>query len=225
MTWLTLGHTALPLLAGLLCGRYFRHRRLEEVEQEARDDGYCEALRTVLRLNAAELDQLSRDLDATVEQTAPSMARMELMANNVAERFWAKVDRRGPDDCWPWLACRNPRGYGWFGLAHRKNVKAHRYAYELLVRQIPPGLTLDHLCRNPSCVNPAHLEPVTVKENVLRGDGRTAINARKTHCPAGHAYDVANTYVDRHGSRECRACHRRKEAERVTRLKTEEVAS
>ncbi len=77
--------------------------------------------------------------------------------------------------------------------------------YEQLVGPIPPGLHLDHLCRNTSCVNPDHLEPVTVAENVLRGVGITAQNAQRTHCRRGHKFTAQNTY--RHGGkRHCRIC-------------------
>ncbi|MFF1336357.1 HNH endonuclease signature motif containing protein [Streptomyces sp. NPDC058290] len=83
---------------------------------------------------------------------------------------------------------------------------AHRWAYRDSRGDIPDGLELDHLCRHPACVRPDHLDPVTHAENVRRG--RAGINsAVKTHCPAGHAFDEANTRV-RNGKRECRACGR-----------------
>ncbi|MEU2992920.1 HNH endonuclease signature motif containing protein [Streptomyces griseoincarnatus] len=106
----------------------------------------------------------------------------------------------------------NPGGYGVIksqGAMHN----AHRVAYEVLVGPIPEGMHIDHLCRVRRCVNPHHLEPVTQRENTLRGDGPTAIHALKTHCPQGHPYDEVNTYVCSAGRRHCRKCKRERERE------------
>lgn len=130
----------------------------------------------------------------------------------VEDRFWAKVDKNGPLGCWVWTASTYPSGYGAFGVAPGKVNCAHRFAYELLVGPIPEGLQLDHLCRTRLCVNPVHLEPVTIAENVLRGIGPSATNARKTHCIHGHPFDEANTKIDREGFRHCRACSRKSTA-------------
>lgn len=123
------------------------------------------------------------------------------------ERFWAKV--AVGDECWTWTASGNGQGYGKF-YASGKPVYAHRYAYELLVGRIPEGLSLDHLCRNPGCVNPDHLEPVTHAENLKRGDHFTRNAARlKTHCKHGHEFTAENTYIiPSTGSRHCRTCRR-----------------
>jgi plasmid maintenance system antidote protein VapI len=85
----------------------------------------------------------------------------------LADRFWEKVDRRGPDECWPFTGSRDARGYGHIGLGGRgkPQAKAHRVAYELSVGPIPPGLCILHSCDYPSCCNPAHLRPGTAREN------------------------------------------------------------
>ena len=84
-------------------------------------------------------------------------------------RFWAKVFAEDGAACWRWLAAVNTSGYGHFRTSAHRTRLAHRMAYEMCVGPIPEGLTLDHLCRNRLCVNPAHLEPVTVRENLRRG--------------------------------------------------------
>lgn len=127
---------------------------------------------------------------------------------DLAERMEQKTDKRG--ECWLWTAGRNACGYGivWDPAAGTNGTMrlAHRVAYELEFGPIPKGKELDHLCRTRHCVRPAHLEPVTHRENVRRGEV-ALISTSKTHCPQGHAYDEANTY--RHGGkRHCRACSR-----------------
>lgn len=106
-----------------------------------------------------------------------------------------------PSGCWEWTGTRNKKGYGKY--AHHL---AHRLVYEEEVGPIPAGLELDHLCRSPACVNPAHLEPVSHRENLLRGDTIAARNAAKTHCVRGHPFDDRNTRTRPDGSRECRTC-------------------
>jgi len=130
------------------------------------------------------------------------------------ERFWARVDKNGPvpecrsdlGPCWLWQGWRASNGYGRLGYSGRR-VAAHRLSYELAVGSIPEGLQLDHLCRNPPCCNPAHLEPVTGRVNLLRGETFQAANAAKIRCPAGHLYDEANTYLY-NGGRRCKACEK-----------------
>jgi hypothetical protein len=128
-------------------------------------------------------------------------------------RFWVKVDKSGADSCWLWTAKINRYGYGDFGLRKRL-VKAHRFAYTVTRGPIPEGLHLDHLCRVRHCVNPEHLEAVTQRENTLRSESLSALRARRTHCPQGHAYDEANTYVTKKRERVCRTCHRDRERAR-----------
>lgn len=121
-------------------------------------------------------------------------------------RFWAKVEKQS-NGCWVWLGAKYTGGYGSFCL-NSKCVPAHRVSYEWENGPISKGLTLDHLCRNRACINPAHLESLTMKENILRGQGLAAVNHRKTHCPKGHPYDTSNTYLVADGSRMCKACQK-----------------
>lgn len=134
-------------------------------------------------------------------------------------RFARLVKQVG--DCHEWIGHRTPDGYGW-AFVLRKQVLAHRYFYERLVGPIPEGLTLDHLCRNRACVNPAHLEPVTLRVNILRGMAVSAVNARKTHCSQGHELSGDNIRPYR-GRRVCRTC-RREQALARYRLERREPA-
>jgi hypothetical protein len=108
--------------------------------------------------------------------------------------------------CWVWRGS-TPRGYGSIkrdGIRYR----AHRYIYEREIGPIPDGLQLDHLCRNRSCVNPEHLEVVSCRENLMRGQTLAAENAAKTHCKRGHPLSGENLYVEPKGTRACKQCRR-----------------
>jgi HNH endonuclease len=117
------------------------------------------------------------------------------------ERFWPNVEKTAT--CWLWRAHLNG-GYGYF-RAGGQPIRAHVFAYRLLVGSIPKGRDLHHLCEVPACVNPAHLEPLTRREHSLRSRP-----ARRQHCPRGHPYDEQNTYWSLGHSgyrrRVCRAC-------------------
>lgn len=124
------------------------------------------------------------------------------------DRFWSKIAVQ-PDGCWNWLRDRSQRGYGRFyvkGLGRWRAVYAHRLSYGTLVAPIPERLVIDHLCRNRSCCNPAHLEPVTQAENNLRGRGGGWHNRNKTHCKHGHAFTPENTFRTSDNRRGCRTC-------------------
>lgn len=140
-----------------------------------------------------------------------------------ASRFWSKVDKRGPDECWLWMNRTHPvTGYGEFRFRGATS-RAHRVAYILTHGEIPEGLELDHACpRAPCreqrrCCNPAHLEPVTHQENKRRERERNFEHV--THCPQGHAFDEKNTHYTKTGARQCRRCRylrvRRREIERL----------
>lgn len=125
------------------------------------------------------------------------------------ERFEDKFIPVTETGCWLWIAGLDRDGYGWFWF-EKKNMKAYVFAFNYFVASIPQGLQIDHLCRVRSCVNPRHLELVTLKENVLRGIGITAINARKTHCLRGHPFNEPNIYrpPGKASMRFCRECFR-----------------
>ena len=127
------------------------------------------------------------------------------MSNTLYQRFWAKVNKT--DTCWLWTAATT-KGYGKInsGGGLGKMLLAHRVAYEMLVGPIPEGLQLDHLCRVTLCVNPKHLEPVTNRENVLRGENFIAKKARQTECLRGHPLSGANLYTSPKGHRRCKIC-------------------
>lgn len=108
---------------------------------------------------------------------------------------------RLPTGCWEWQGATD-NGYGrtrWQG----KKSYAHRVVYEHFRGIVPAGLHIDHLCRNRRCANPWHLEPVSRKENILRGDGPTALNARRTHCKNGHPLTGQHLFVTSEGRRRC----------------------
>lgn len=118
-------------------------------------------------------------------------------------RFWTHVDKT--DSCWLWTG-KKTQGYGRFFITEKRAVQAHRYAYELLVGPILPGLTIDHLCRVHNCVNPAHMEPVTKRINTLRGIGISAEYARRTACKYGHQFTEDNTIYHHGFARKCKTC-------------------
>lgn len=120
------------------------------------------------------------------------------------DRFWSKVNVT--ETCWLWTATKTHTGYGRFWYDSRQ-VPAHRWAYEQFHGiTVPKELDIDHLCRVPSCVRPDHLEAVTHRENMLRGENATAVHARQTACIHGHPFDEENTILTKRGRRRCRAC-------------------
>src|SRR3990167_9039589 len=123
------------------------------------------------------------------------------------KRFLNKI-KLDHTNCWVWDAYKHPKGYGQMRV-NGKTVWAYRLSYEIFKGDIPKGLTIDHLCRVRSCVNPDHLEAVTMKENILRGVGITAKESRQTHCKSGHRFILENTNFVKTKSgfgRECKIC-------------------
>lgn len=118
----------------------------------------------------------------------------------------AKVEK-DPSGCWMWVGARDRKGYGRFRVQRRMHP-AHRVAYELFVGPLEPGFTVDHTCQIESCVNPLHLDQVTLRMNVKRGS-----NSLKRRCPQGHPYNEENT-LRRRGKRECRICERERSKRR-----------
>lgn len=125
------------------------------------------------------------------------------------DKVLARVNRVG--DCWEWALARNRQGYGVYNLGNGSGMYlAHRVSYTAFVGPIPDGLVIDHLCRNTACVNPQHLEPVTVKVNSLRGMSPTATAVRSGTCKRGHQIKSGTP---------CVPCHAIREANRRGRLK------
>lgn len=139
--------------------------------------------------------------------------------NTELARFNAKWQPT-PTGCWEWTAARSTNGYGRF-LYEGTVIEAHSASYRMHVGEVPTGKQLDHLCRNKLCVKPQHLEPVTARQNTLRGDGPSARNAAATHCRHGHEFTPENTYLrrGRRGAtwRDCRTCKRRRHIEWLER--------
>ena len=131
------------------------------------------------------------------------------------ERFDEKVTR-STNGCWVWRGGLDKDGYGIFWVSETERARrVHRLSYERHRGRIPDGMMLDHLCRNPHCVNPGHLEPVTCAENLARSPlTLNSKNRKKTHCHRGHLFDETNTGLQGDG-RFCRVCTR--ERRRVRR--------
>ena len=127
--------------------------------------------------------------------------------------------------CWLWLGYIAPNGYGRFSVKDysptSNSAYAHRFSYEQYVDAIPNNFTIDHLCRVRHCVNPVHLEPVTYRENIMRGEGRASHNAKMVYCEKGHLLDGYNNYHSTAaiGKRCCRICHNERSKLRLRRLR------
>jgi hypothetical protein len=140
---------------------------------------------------------------------------MKKPRKTVQEGVWEKVNKLGPipilkpelGNCWVWTSALNTKGYAQIGFKGRQPL-VHVLVYGWEKGEIPSGYECDHLCRNRACVRPSHIEPVTRRDNILRGIGLAAENYRKTHCCNGHEYSKENTYIRPYGGRDCRICCR-----------------
>jgi hypothetical protein len=134
-------------------------------------------------------------------------------------RWLTKIDMNGPlaknrpdlGRCWLWNGGHNNGGYAKFSVTEDDaflTVYAHRWGYKRIVGPVDDDLEMDHFaCDNRGCVNPLHVRPATSRENTMRSNARSAINARKTHCKRGHPFDETNTYFVPNGrGRHCKAC-------------------
>lgn len=136
----------------------------------------------------------------------PTLDSGEGIVNELPQSIRDRIEQH-EDGCWLWRGTIHRTGYGIVKLDRRMQT-AHRVIYERLIGTVDESLHLDHLCRVRNCVNPAHLEPVTCRENIMRGEGLAARNARATHCIRGHAFSEENTLIHSGGKRRCRECER-----------------
>lgn len=143
------------------------------------------------------------------------------------QRFISLIQKGSPDDCWIWLGSKDRAGYGYLNYGN-KSDRAHRFSYEYFNNEkIPFGKVIDHLCNNPSCVNPNHLKAVTPYENTMRGNGVGAKAFRQTHCHKGHLLSGKNTFFYRKKNgrtwRYCRECRKLNQRAYVLRKKKKPI--
>lgn len=121
------------------------------------------------------------------------------------DRFLAGFELNEATGCWTWIKGRNQRGYGKFAVTPSDQWYAHRFAYVWFVGPIEIGKQVDHICQNPSCVNPLHLQLLSPKDNNAKSNSPSAKNKKKTHCIHGHEFSKENTfYVE--NRRQCKVC-------------------
>lgn len=155
---------------------------------------------------------------------------MSYKAMSAEERVWRHIEKT--DGCWHWRGAKFKNGYGRIKTVivgqPTVNHLVHRLAYESMRGPVPAGLVLDHLCRNRACVNPAHLEAVSHRVNILRSPTScSAVNARKTHCPKGHPLAGDNLTPEhlKSGGRCCKTCRNDRQRIRNRMLRARMVAA
>lgn len=213
------------------CKQVYSHKRMKHANAKSQDRIEVQAL----------LPQVGTAQPETVAETLPVMHESLLGQAENAHAKPSELLRLPPvlvsniflspgGGCWNWMRHVDEDGYGRV-KSKWKLRSAHRTIYELLIGKIPDGLVLDHLCRNRKYVNPAHLEPVTNFENIMRGVGLAVTNRVKTNCPGGHPYDEATTgQKTRNGKavgRYCRICQNARVRDRkrlANKLKREQSA-
>lgn len=151
---------------------------------------------------------------------------MEPLTEKTIAEFLKRLIKGTEEECWNWSGDKATNGYSRLRDSSGKKVGAHRLSYTIFKGEIPEALEIDHLCRNRWCLNPAHLEAVTTKTNVLRGIGPAAFNSHKTHCIRGHPLSGGNLIL-KNNKRNCRICVQLwdREYQRNRRLKLKTAAS
>lgn len=119
------------------------------------------------------------------------------------QRFLDKVNKT--KSCWLWTASTDRAGYGHFHYKG-KQMMAHRMSLLIHGIELIEGLSVNHLCKKTSCVNPNHLEQIPLIDNVLLGDSPASQNKRKTHCKRGHLFTKESVYTDNGYGRHCIKC-------------------
>lgn len=153
----------------------------------------------------------------------PSGYKLDLQDRDSVIKYISERIKINENGCWEWQKSITRQGYGNFRKGGRIHL-SHRVAFEIYVGRIPDGLQIDHLCRNRSCCNPDHLEAVTQRQFILRGESWAGKHARKTHCPHGHEYTEENTYWRKTPSgvgRMCRTCRKQRNAARYPNTENE----
>lgn len=188
--------------------------RQDQAQRIADLESQLASLKSAIQVHVAVEEDAQAQLAALRAEVAEKGSLDPLIIADIqnpitVKRFqkFVRVDESG---CHIWTGTLHSKGYGVFHLSKEFGggpVRAHRVAWALAGKPLLPDMELDHVCRNRPCVHahPDHLDQVTDAVNVLRGEGPTAINKRKTTCPEGHPYDEGNTYISR-GKRYCRAC-------------------